>query len=244
MRGLSNRRSAPQKHLFRSVELIIVMPRSKRLFDVIIAASGLLLLAPFFLLIATLVKLDSRGPIFFRGARTGRDGAAFFICKFRTMVAGAGQRGAGITMRDDPRITRVGNLLRRAKLDELPQLWNVLRGEMSLVGPRPEDPRYLKYYTPAQRAVLAYAPGMTGAASIAFRHEEEFLHGPAFEETYIRRVLPAKLDLELAYLQRRTFWTDLEILARTGWVLFARGGHSNAAGYFESPNDGNGSLHA
>jgi lipopolysaccharide/colanic/teichoic acid biosynthesis glycosyltransferase len=193
---------------------------SKRLFDVLIAAFALFICAPLFLALAILIKLDSRGPVFFRGTRVGKDGVLFSIYKFRTMVSDAAQRGAGITTRNDPRITRVGKFLRRSKLDELPQLWNVLRGEMSLVGPRPEDPRYLRYYSPAQRAVLRATPGITSVASLAFRHEEQMLEGAAWEETYIQRVLPAKLDLELAYLQRRTFWSDLAVLGRTGLALF------------------------
>jgi lipopolysaccharide/colanic/teichoic acid biosynthesis glycosyltransferase len=193
---------------------------SKRVFDVLTAALALLVCAPLFLVLAILIKLDSRGPVFFRGTRVGKDGVLFSIYKFRTMVNDAAQHGAGITTRNDPRITRVGKFLRRSKLDELPQLWNVLRGEMSLVGPRPEDPRYVQYYSPAQRAVLRTTPGITSVASLAFRHEEQILEGAAWEETYIQRVLCAKLDLELAYLQRRTFWSDLAILCRTGLALF------------------------
>lgn len=189
-------------------------------FDLLAALLGLILSSPIFLAIAILIKCESRGPVFFHGARVGKDGILFFILKFRTMRADAAQRGARITTRNDARITRAGRFLRRSKLDELPQLWNVLRGEMSLVGPRPEDPRYVKYYTPAQRAVLQVRPGITGAASIAFRHEEEILEGAAWEQQYLEKVMPAKLALELAYLQRRTFWSDLEILARTGLALF------------------------
>ncbi|OQY79468.1 MAG: hypothetical protein B6D41_22605 [Chloroflexi bacterium UTCFX4] len=189
-------------------------------FDLLAALLGLILSSPIFLAIAILIKCESRGPVFFHGARVGKDGILFFILKFRTMRADAAQRGARITTRNDARITRAGRFLRRSKLDELPQLWNVLRGEMSLVGPRPEDPRYVKYYTPAQRAVLQVRPGITGAASIAFRHEEEILEGATWEQQYLEKVMPAKLALELAYLQRRTFWSDLEILARTGLALF------------------------
>lgn len=189
-------------------------------FDLLAALLGLILSSPIFLAIAILIKCESRGPVFFHGARVGKDGILFFILKFRTMRADAAQRGARITTRNDARITRAGRFLRRSKLDELPQLWNVLRGEMSLVGPRPEDPRYVKYYTLAQRAVLQVRPGITGAASIAFRHEEEILEGATWEQQYLEKVMPAKLALELAYLQRRTFWSDLEILARTGLALF------------------------
>lgn len=195
------------------------MTFSKRCLDILAALLGLLISSPLFLVTAILIKYDSRGPVFFRGARVGRDGILFFILKFRTMTADAAQQGAGITTRNDPRITRVGRALRKSKLDELPQLWNVLRGEMSLVGPRPEDPRYVEYYTPAQRKVLTVPPGITGVASLAFRNEQEMLEGAAWQEKYIREILPAKLELELAYLERRTFWSDLEILARTVLAL-------------------------
>lgn len=195
----------------------------KRCFDFLCALLALLFCVPFFFSIAILVKLDSRGPIFFHGARVGKDGVFFCIWKFRTMVSDAAERGAGITTRNDPRITRVGKFLRRWKLDELPQLWNVVRGEMSLVGPRPEDPRYLQYYTPAQRRVLSVAPGITSAASLAFGNEQELLHGANWEEVYIRQVLPAKLNIELDYLEHRTFWTDVAILCRTGLFFFRTG---------------------
>jgi lipopolysaccharide/colanic/teichoic acid biosynthesis glycosyltransferase len=145
------------------------------------------------------------------------------------MTAAAEQQGAGITTHDDPRITRVGKFMRRAKLDELPQLYNVLRGEMSLVGPRPEDPRYLKFYSPRQRAVLSVPPGITSAASIAFRNEEALLQGLEWERTYIERVLPKKLEIELAYLERRTFWSDLGIVVQTGIALFERDQSGNVA---------------
>lgn len=192
---------------------------SKRIFDILAASLGLILCSPLFLTIAILIKRDSRGPVLYRGARAGKDGNLFFILKFRTMSADATERGAGITTRDDVRITRAGRALRRYKLDELPQLWNVLRGDMSLVGPRPEDPRYVQHYTPAQRAVLRVRPGMTGAAALAFRHEEQMLDGAAWEEKYVCEIMPAKLELELAYLERRTFWSDLEILSRTALAI-------------------------
>lgn len=192
---------------------------SKRIFDILAASLGLILCSPLFLTIAILIKRDSRGPVLYRGARAGKDGNLFFILKFRTMSADATERGAGITTRDDVRITRAGRALRRYKLDELPQLWNVLRGDMSLVGPRPEDPRYVQHYTPAQHAVLRVRPGMTGAAALAFRHEEQMLDGAAWEEKYVCEIMPAKLELELAYLERRTFWSDLEILSRTALAI-------------------------
>lgn len=196
------------------------MTTSKRALDITAAIIGLILCAPVMALIALIVRWDSSGPILYRGTRIGKDGKTFQILKFRTMYADAARRGGGITTRGDPRITRVGKLLRRTKLDELPQLVNVLRGDMSLVGPRPEDPRYLQYYSPSQRIVLNVRPGITSAASIVFRDEEALLHGADWERTYIDQVLPHKLDLEVAYLARRTFWSDLTIIGKTFLVLF------------------------
>lgn len=195
----------------------------KRILDLAVATLGLVVLSPVLFVIGLGIKLDSAGPVFYRGTRAGKDGTPFRILKFRTMVDDAA-RGKGITMHNDPRVTRVGRLLRRTKLDELPQLWNLLRGEMSLVGPRPEDPQYLQYYTPRQRAVLTVLPGITSVASIAFPREEELLQGNQWEETYIRQILPQKLELELAYLERRTFWSDVEILGRTAGALLMRQG--------------------
>ncbi|HZQ06091.1 MAG TPA: sugar transferase [Anaerolineae bacterium] len=199
-----------------------------RVVDVASAGLGLVVLSPLLAIVGLLIKLDSPGPVLHRSVRIGKYGTPFRIYKFRTMVADAAQRGAGITSRDDPRITRIGKILRRTKMDELPQLINVLRGEMSLVGPRPEDPRYIQYYTPAQRAVLDVLPGITSAASLAFRHEEQMLSGADWEQTYIDSVLPQKLDIELAYLRRRTFWSDLGIMAQTARAVL-NGGNGNDA---------------
>lgn len=204
----------------------------KRSFDFLVAAFGLVLTSPILCLIAVAIKLDSPGPVFFRSKRVGKDGALFVIYKFRTMIANAAALGSGITIRDDPRVTRIGSFLRRTKLDEVPQLWNVVRGEMSLVGPRPEDPRYLKYYSPAQRALLQAAPGMTSAASIAFRNEQEMLEGAEWEQFYIETVLPKKLDLDLAYMQHQTFASDLLVLAQTFWVV-GRGGVTHRVSEFD-----------
>lgn len=200
----------------------------KRIFDVVVAGLGLLLLSPLLAIVALLVKFDSAGPVLYRGTRAGKGGTPFHIYKFRTMFADAAQRGAGITYNDDPRVTRMGRLLRLAKVDELPQLINVVRGDMSLVGPRPEDPRYLKYYTPAQCALLDVLPGITSPASITFRHEESLLRGAGWERTYTETVLPHKLELELAYLQRRTFWSDMDILLKTALAVFDRGERKDA----------------
>jgi len=191
----------------------------KRLFDLVISALGLVLLAPFFLVVAAAIKLQSRGPVFYRGERIGKDGKPFRIFKFRTMVADAAAAGPGITPRDDPRITPLGRFLRRFKIDELPQLINVLKGEMSLVGPRPEDPRYVAHYTSRQREVLSVRPGITSPASLYYRREESLLVGNSWERTYLDVILPHKLEIELDYLQRATFLTDLELVFKTAFAV-------------------------
>jgi lipopolysaccharide/colanic/teichoic acid biosynthesis glycosyltransferase len=186
-----------------------------RTLDVTISLIGLALLAPLLLVLALLIKLDSRGPAFYRARRIGQNGRAFRLYKFRSMVVDADRHGPAITAARDARVTRVGRFLRRMKLDELPQLLNVLRGEMSLVGPRPEDPRYVALYTPSQRRVLAVKPGITSAASVRYRHEETLLQGTDWEQTYLQRVLPDKLAIELAYLERRSLRHDLGVIGRT-----------------------------
>lgn len=190
-----------------------------RLLDLFASVTGLALLSPLLVLIAIAIKLDSPGSVFFRGQRVGRGGRLFKIYKFRSMMADAAQKGPGITTAGDPRITRVGEVLRRTKLDELPQLINVVRGEMSLVGPRPEDLRYVPLYTPEQRRVLSVRPGMTSPASLRFRHEEELLQGEDWERAYLSEVLPAKLQIELEYLERRSVWTDLRVIVQTVLAL-------------------------
>lgn len=196
------------------------MTTAKRALDVAIAGLGLIVLAPLLGLLALVIRLESPGPVLYRGLRAGQAAKPFRIFKFRTMYQDADRRGGGITVRNDPRVTRVGRVLRRTKLDELPQLLNVLRGEMSLVGPRPEDPRYLAYYSPAQCAVLQVPPGITSAASIAFRDEEALLDGADWESRYINQVLPRKLELELEYLNQRSFWSDVRVLFKTLFALF------------------------
>ena len=188
----------------------------RRLLDLAAALAGLILLSPLMLAIAVAVRLASPGPIIHRSRRTGQGGREFPLLKFRTMIVGADRAGPGITLDQDPRVTRLGRWLRSHRLDELPQLWNVLVGDMSLVGPRPEDPRYVAHYTPEQQAVLQVQPGITGPAQIAFRNEAERLrHAADPEATYIRDIMPAKLSIDLAYLARRTVWTDLALLFNT-----------------------------
>jgi lipopolysaccharide/colanic/teichoic acid biosynthesis glycosyltransferase len=191
-----------------------------RIFDILASFIGLLLLSPLFALVALALKLDSAGPVFYRAQRVGRNGVPFRLYKFRSMVVDADKRGPGITATGDARITRVGRFLRRTKIDELPQLINVLKGEMSLVGPRPEDPRYVALYTPEQRRVLAVRPGITSAASLAYRHEEQLLAGEDWETVYRTRVLPDKLAIDLAYLERRTFASDLKLILQTIVAIF------------------------
>jgi lipopolysaccharide/colanic/teichoic acid biosynthesis glycosyltransferase len=197
---------------------------AKRLFDVVAATAGLVILSPLLAAIAVAIKAQDvgrdGGPVLHRAVRIGRDGRPFRLFKFRTMVAGADKVGPGITAGADPRITPVGRWLRRAKLDELPQLVNVLAGDMSLVGPRPEDPRYVALYTPEQRRVLQVRPGITSAASLAYRREEQMLCGPEWEAAYRSQVMPAKLAIDLDYLARRTLWSDFVLIVRTATVLF------------------------
>ncbi len=191
-----------------------------RLLDVVASGLGLVLLSPLFVLVALAIRLDTPGPVYYRAQRVGKDGKPFRLYKFRSMVANADRRGPGITATGDTRVTRVGRFLRRTKIDELPQLINVLRGDMSLVGPRPEDPRYVVLYTQEQRRVLSVRPGITSAASLAYRHEEQLLAGADWETTYRNRVLPDKLAIDLAYLDRRTVVSDLKLIFRTIAAVF------------------------
>jgi lipopolysaccharide/colanic/teichoic acid biosynthesis glycosyltransferase len=194
---------------------------ARRGLDLAVAGLGLALLWPLGLALAVAIKRVSPGPALYRSTRVGQDGREFVMLKFRTMRVGA-EAGPGITGAADARVTRVGRWLRASRLDELPQLVNVLRGEMSLVGPRPEAPRYVRYYTPAQRAVLRVRPGITGPTQLRFRDEAARLTGPDIEAQYIQELLPAKLASDLAYLRTRTLWRDLGILARTAWLVLRR----------------------
>ncbi|MBQ0935608.1 sugar transferase [Ideonella paludis] len=193
----------------------------KRAFDVLCAALGLLILLVPGLLVAAWVKLDSPGPVFFRQERVGRGGRLFRIHKFRTMRVDAPSLGPQITIGADPRITRSGQWLRASKVDELPQLLDVLRGEMSLVGPRPEVPRYVALYPAELRErVLSVRPGITDPASLSFRHESELLAASDNpEQTYVEQVLPQKLQLSADYIRRATLGRDLVVILQTLRVL-------------------------
>ena len=192
------------------------MTTAKRLLDLSGAIVGMVVVSPLLLVLSIAVRVDSAGPIFFRQERVGLAGKRFRIWKLRTMVLDAERRGAQLTVGRDPRITRVGSFLRALKLDELPQLINVIRGDMSLVGPRPEVPRYVALYDDAEREVLKLLPGVTDPASILFRREAELLAAASdSEEMYVREVMPEKIRLNLAYARTATVWSDVQVIART-----------------------------
>lgn len=197
----------------------------KRAFDVFASGLGLLLLSPLFLIISVWIKLDSRGPVFFRQDRVGRFNKDFRIFKFRSMRVGS-DKGSLITVGGrDPRITRSGFFLRRSKLDELPQLINVLLGDMSLVGPRPEVRKYVNYYTPEQMHVLDVRPGMTDPASIRYRNENELLGKEMDPERYyLEVVMPDKLALNLEYVRNHSFWGDIALIFKTFGEIVAFNG--------------------
>ena len=198
--------------------------RLRRGLDAVVAGVLLVALAPLLALIALAVRVTSRGPVLFAQERVGKDGAPFRLLKFRTMVADAPARGPAVTAAGDPRITRLGAVLRRWKLDELPQLLNVLAGDMSLVGPRPEVPCYVSHYTPAQREILRVRPGITDPATLTYVDESGVLAAFADpERAYVEAVLPRKIELSLAYLAHRSLRTDLGVLARTALRLVLPG---------------------
>jgi lipopolysaccharide/colanic/teichoic acid biosynthesis glycosyltransferase len=199
----------------------------KRVFDLVVSTCALVLLSPVMVVLAIAVRLDSPGPALFRHRRVGRFGREFSVLKFRTMVHRPDSGGPQVTTATDSRITRLGALLRRTKLDELPQLVNVLAGDMSLVGPRPEVARYVAMYPDSvRREVLALLPGITDLASIEFRNEQELLAAAADPEaTYIDEILPRKLDLYLQYARQQSLCLDLKIIFLTiSAVLIGNGG--------------------
>ena len=196
--------------------------RAKRLYDIGWAALGLVVLSPVLAVIALAVKWFDGGPVLFWQQRVGLGGQLFWICKFRTMVVAADRQGPGVTRDGDARITRVGRWLRKTKLDELPQLWNVLVGDMSFVGPRPELPRYVARYTAAQREILRFKPGITDLATLAFRNEEELLASASeVESFYLEQCVPRKIELNLQYQAQANLWRDTQVILRT---LFVRNG--------------------
>jgi len=195
----------------------------KRLFDIIVASIGLLMISPLLLVIAFLIKLDSKGPILYQGTRVGKNGQEFHILKFRTMVINADHLGGPSTSDDDPRLTKAGKRIRRYNLDELPQLINVLKGDMSIVGPRPEVPEEVEQYTEEEEALLSVRPGMTDYASIKFNNEGEILRGSKDPHQAYREVIrPEKIRLGLEYVNTRSIYVDLRIIFRTLMILLRR----------------------
>ena len=192
----------------------------KRLFDIIASGLGLLVLSPLFLVLAIWIKLDSKGPVFYRQVRVGKDNKDFRIFKFRSMRVGS-DKGSLVTIGGrDPRITRSGYIIRKLKLDELPQLINVFVGDMSLVGPRPEVRHYVNYWTPEQMRVLDVRPGITDPASIKFRNENELMEQAEDpEDYYINVIMQEKLKLYLDYVDHHTFWGDIALIFKTFWVI-------------------------
>ena len=193
----------------------------KRVFDIVAAFVGLLFFFPLFLLVALLIKLDSKGPVFFKQERMGKNFRPFWIYKFRSMVQDAPEKGALISVANDSRITRVGNVLRKGKIDELPQLINVVKGEMSLVGPRPEVRRYVELFRKDYGEILKVRPGITDLASLKYRDEAAVLgRAKDPEAAYRTRVLPDKILLAKAYIRNASFGFDLKLILKTLLKLF------------------------
>ena len=191
-----------------------------RLFDFIISLVGILILSPLFIITVFLIKLNSPGTILFTHDRVGRNGCIFRLCKFRSMFNNADRMGTSVTTGNDPRITKIGRILRKTKLDELPQLWNVLKGDMSFVGPRPDVPEIVNNYTPEMKRILDVRPGITSNATLHLRNEEELLslakdHDKAYEEIFV----PAKVKLAMEHVNRKSFLFDFGILLKTVWAL-------------------------
>ena len=188
----------------------------KRLFDIMFSFLGLLILLPLFAAVALLLKRDSKGPVFFRQERMGRHFKPFRIYKFRTMTACQEERGPLITVANDTRITRFGRFLRKSKIDELPQLLNVLKGDMSLVGPRPEVEKYAQLFRPQYEKLLTVRPGITDFASLRYSEEEGLLPlSGNWEEEYVKKILPQKIRLSLRYVENHTLFTDVSLIVKT-----------------------------
>jgi len=192
----------------------------KRVFDFITSLMGLIFLAPLMFFLAFLIKIYDKGPVFYYSRRLGQNFKPFTLLKFRTMIVNAEMIGPSVTKDCDKRITRIGRFLRKTKLDEIPQLWNVLKGDMSLVGPRPEVEKYIFYYRDDYEDILTIKPGITDYATIKFRNEEEILNQfEDVEKSYIEKVLPEKIKLYKKYLNEVGFLTDLKIIFKTLWRI-------------------------
>lgn len=195
----------------------------KRLFDIFASGLGLLFLSPLFLILAIWIKLDSKGPVFYRQVRVGRGNKDFRIFKFRSMRVGSDKQGLITVGGHDPRITRPGYFIRKYKLDEFPQLINVFIGDMSLVGPRPEVRKYVDMYTPEQMHVLDVRPGVTSLASIRYRNENELLDKAEDpDQFYIDVVMQDKLAIDLEYVKNASFWYDIKLIFQTFWEIVSK----------------------
>jgi lipopolysaccharide/colanic/teichoic acid biosynthesis glycosyltransferase len=195
---------------------------TKRLFDIFFSLIGLIILSPFLLAIAVLIKVASPGPVFYRGERIGKSGKPFRIFKFRTMVVNANKMGGFSTASDDPRLTKIGNFLKKYQIDEIPQLINVLKGEMSFVGPRPEVREYVGMMTEEERKIIISVPqGMTDLASLWNFHEGEILKGSSDpEKTYIEKIRSEKIRLQIEYVKNHSFLLDLKLIVKTILKIF------------------------
>ncbi|MAX66811.1 MAG: glycosyl transferase [Halobacteriovoraceae bacterium] len=188
----------------------------KSLFDFSISIIAFTFFLPLFMVISALIKLGSKGPIFFKQVRVGKDGKEFKIFKFRTMITDAETKGLQLTVGKDPRITSIGHILRKYKLDELPQLINIIKGDMSFVGPRPEVPKYVSMYNEEQKKVLQVKPGITDVASLEYINENELLKDALNpEKMYIEKIMPAKLELNYKYIQNQSLFLDIKIIFQT-----------------------------
>ena len=192
----------------------------KRSFDIFVSFMGLVVFSPILILLSLWIKLGSRGPLFYRGVRVGKNGKTFRIFKFRTMVVDAEKIGGSSTAEDDPRITKAGKFLRRYKMDELPQLWNVLLGEMSFVGPRPQVEWAVELYTLKERQLLNVRPGITDYASLVFRNEGEILKGSTDpDKDYLEKIAPEKIRLGLLYAKTHTLLIDIKVILATVFAI-------------------------
>ncbi len=195
----------------------------KRLFDIIVSLLLLIILSPFFLILAIAIKIDSRGPVFFRQVRVTRYGKTFRIFKFRTMVNGADKKGSQVTVKNDARITRVGKFIRKCRLDEVSQLIDVFRGTMTFVGTRPEVPKYVERYTPEMYATLLLPAGVTSDASIYYKDESELLDASSNpDETYVNEVLPAKMHYNLKSIEKFGFFKDIGVMFKTVFAVLGK----------------------
>lgn len=220
MPGIADTKSVSDNNINRILEKKRIQLLIKRIFDFTVSLIGIIIISPILLVISILIKLGSKGPILFKQIRVGKNGKPFKIFKFRTMVVDAEKKGMQITVGRDSRITKSGHVLRKTKLDELPQLFNVLTGEMSFVGPRPEVPRYVEMYDENQKNILKVRPGITDLASIEYRNENDILAKSSDPEaTYINEIMPKKIELNIEYLKNMSVLYDIKLIIRTVLVV-------------------------